>query len=264
MKVFISWSGDKSRAVGELLEEWLQCVLQAVEPWMSSLGLDRGSLWYPEINDQLKDASIGIICLTNSNKEKPWILFEAGALAKGLSTARVCTFLIDLEYKDIKDPLAQFNATLPTKDDVKKLVITLNKYLGDKALKLKTLEQVFETYWPQFEEKFNKILGEHEEEKSTVDSRTDEDLLTEILAITRGLEKRVRNMEGERETRFRALEQVRESIHPNSAKRLIEELLTHQVSKDEIILTLRKMGVPSSYVERILLQKSSEQADAVG
>ncbi len=151
MNVFLSWSGERSKAVAELLDEWLQCVIQAVEPWMSSKDIDRGSLWFSEINDQLQNTSIGIICLTNENKTKPWILFEAGALAKGLSTNRVCTFLIDLEPTDIGTPLSQFNHTLPDQSGLWELVRTLNTSLKESSLKEKILEQVFEVYWAKFE-----------------------------------------------------------------------------------------------------------------
>ncbi|WP_329611204.1 toll/interleukin-1 receptor domain-containing protein [Plesiomonas shigelloides] len=151
LNVFLSWSGDRSKAVAELLDTWLQCVIQAVDPWMSSKDIDRGSLWFSEINDQLQNTTIGIICLTQENKTKPWILFEAGALAKGLSNSRVCTFLIDLEPTDVGTPLSQFNHTFPTQEGLWELVRTLNNSLKDKALKEKTLELVFETYWPKFE-----------------------------------------------------------------------------------------------------------------
>ncbi|EFD2076446.1 toll-Interleukin receptor, partial [Escherichia coli] len=29
MKVFISWSGQRSQAVAELISDWLKCVIQA-------------------------------------------------------------------------------------------------------------------------------------------------------------------------------------------------------------------------------------------
>ena len=76
MKVFLSWSGERSRLVATLLDEWLRCVLQAIRPWISTKDIDRGSLWFSEIQDQLQDVTTGIICLTQENKEKPWILFE--------------------------------------------------------------------------------------------------------------------------------------------------------------------------------------------
>jgi len=109
VKIFISWSGPRSKAVAELLHFWIQCVLQTARPWISSQDIDRGSLWFSEIGDQLQDTNVGVICLTQENKERPWILFEAGALTKGLTKSRVCPLLIDLEKNDVRDPLGQFN-----------------------------------------------------------------------------------------------------------------------------------------------------------
>lgn len=118
MKVFLSWSGDRSKKVAELLDEWLQCTIQTCQPWLSSRSIDRGALWFSEITAELADTTVGIICLTSENKESPWILFESGALAKGLNSSRVCTFLIDLEPADLGNPLAQFNHTVYTKSSL--------------------------------------------------------------------------------------------------------------------------------------------------
>ncbi|NLY44733.1 MAG: TIR domain-containing protein [Tissierella sp.] len=194
MKVFISWSGERSKKVGELLDNWLQCVLQAIDPWMSSKDIDRGSLWFSQINDQLKNTGTGIVCITSSNLNKPWILFEAGALAKGLSSSRVCTFLIDISPTDISDPLAQFNHTLPTEDGLWSLVKTLNSTLDEGKLSEKVLENVFNTYWPQFKDEFEKILLDTKEDVKPIE-RDEEDILSEILYSTRSLEKRMRSLE---------------------------------------------------------------------
>lgn len=196
MKVFLSWSGNRSKEVANLLSEWLCCVIQAARPWISTRDLDRGSLWFGEINDQLKDTSVGIICLTHENKARPWILFEAGALAKGLSTSRVCTFLVDLDPKDIEDPLAQFNHTLPTCESIFGLVKTLNNTLGSNGLDIRILDQVFKTYWPQFEEKFNSILEQTSNAVLAV-PRPKEDVLGEILENTRLMSSRIRKLEVE-------------------------------------------------------------------
>lgn len=194
MRIFISWSGERSRLVGELFSNWIKCVLQAVEPWISSNDIDRGSIWFTEINDKLREVSIGILCLTKENKDKPWILFEAGALLKGLSTNRVCTLLIDLEPQDIKDPLAQLNHSLPDKEGIKKLVNTLNIALGERRLQDKVLDDVFETYYPKFQSEFEKILADVPETTPQVE-RNQNDILYEILNGVRGLEKRVRSLE---------------------------------------------------------------------
>lgn len=194
MKIFISWSGERSKLVAELLDDWLQCVLQAVTPWMSTKDIDRGALWFNEISDQLTNTNIGIICLTKENKVKPWILFEAGALAKGLSSARVCTFLIDLVPTDLENPLAQFNHTIPEKQSVWELVRTININLKEGMLKESILLKVFETYWPQFETEFLTIK-QTSPETEIVHKRKDNEVILEVLSTVRSLERRISNME---------------------------------------------------------------------
>ncbi|MGJ0492233.1 hypothetical protein [Methylobacter sp.] len=217
MKVFLSWSGQRSKEVAGLLSDWLCCVIQASRPWISTRDLDRGSLWFGEINDQLKDTTVGIICLTQKNKNRPWILFEAGALAKGLSTSRVCTLLIDLEPKDIEDPLAQFNHTFPVRDSVLGLVKTLNNALAGSGLDNRILEQVFETYWPQFEQRFSNILSTTEAQPPSK-PRPKEDVLGEILENTRMLNSRIRKLEHETERyRMREMDTPLNTIHEQVA-----------------------------------------------
>jgi hypothetical protein len=186
MRVFLSWSGDKSKAVAALLDEWLQCVLQAVQPWMSAEHIESGAQWFGEIGDALKDVTIGIVCLTKANREKPWILFEAGALARGLSTQRVITFLVDLQPTDIGAPLSHFNHSLPTEEGLRKILTTINLRLGERALNAKTLERVFQTYWPQFSEEFQRISEQHPD-SSNIPAREESEKIDEILGYLRSL-----------------------------------------------------------------------------
>lgn len=188
MKVFLSWSGARSKAVAELLDDWLRCVLQAVDPWISARDIDRGALWFSEINDQLKEVTAGIVCLTRENKDRPWILFEAGALARGLSSQRVMTFLIDLKPTDIRDPLAQFNHTLPDFDGLRGLVSAINLRLGERAISERIIEKVFNTYWPQFEAGFAEILSTTQD-PAPAPARSEVDKLDELLEHVRRMER---------------------------------------------------------------------------
>lgn len=194
MKVFMSWSGQRSKLTAELLYDWVKCVIQAAQPWISSKGIERGALWFSEINNELKDTAVGIICLTHENKNAPWILFEAGALAKGLSTNRVCTLLVDLKSTDLQPPLAQFNHTFPDKESMWSLVTTLNSGLELNRLDTPVLQRVFETYWPQFEESFADILKENPL-NAVIEQRKDTDMLAEILETTRSMSGRIRTLE---------------------------------------------------------------------
>lgn len=195
MKVFISWSGETSRECAELLSNWIKCTLQATEPWISSQDIDKGTIWFNEISNELKETKVGIVCLTKKNKEKPWILFESGALAKGITANKVCTFLIDLKEADIKDPLAQFNHTLPNENGLRRLLATINKELGEKALDQEILNQVFDTYWNSFSEDFNKIIDSISTEVVEEPIRSENEILEEILHTTRKMDRRISSLE---------------------------------------------------------------------
>jgi len=196
MKIFISWSGSRSRRVAELLEIWVKCVIQAVEPWVSSNGIDRGALWFSAISSELANTSVGIVCLTKENKDKPWILFESGALAKGLDSNLVCTFLIDLKSSDLSSPLSHFNHTSPDKVGLYSLVKTINYSLGTNSLGEKILENVFETYWPQFESAFANILIDTPE-ITVAKERSQDEIMLEILSSVRSFDRRITNIETE-------------------------------------------------------------------
>lgn len=241
MKIFFSWSGELSNEVANLLSDWLSCVIQASRPWISSRDLDRGALWFGEINDQLKDTMVGIICLTQENKNRPWILFEAGALAKGLSTTRVCTFLIDLDPKDIEDPLAQFNHTMPTRESMLSLVKTLNSALPNNGLNSQILAQVFETYWPQFQKKFEHIRTTTKPETPS-EPRPEKEILSEILENTRSLNIRIRRLE---------LENTKKSERENTVYQANISYSPDDNIFENSIVKLFKKGVPlKEIVER--------------
>ena len=89
MLLFISWSGNKSKAAASELQQWLQEIIQAIEPWMST-DIEKGSKWIDELSERLERSRVGILCLTKSALESGWIHYEAGALAK-TKNALVCS-----------------------------------------------------------------------------------------------------------------------------------------------------------------------------
>src|SRR4030095_14366819 len=93
MKLFISWSGDTSKDVASALAPWLKDVIQTVEPWVSSRNIQAGQRWSNVLQQELREAEFGIVCVTNDNLHSPWLLFEAGALANSVSEARVVPYL---------------------------------------------------------------------------------------------------------------------------------------------------------------------------
>ena len=183
-KVFISWSGELSRKIGKALWNWLPSALQFVKPYFSPDDIEKGAKWSSEISKELETSNIGIICLTRENTDKPWILFEAGALSKSIEKSSVCTLLFDIEPSDIKGPLTSFQATRFTKDDFKKLVISINKTAGDVRLEAGVLDTVFDMWWPKLEKEINEILQSHGKGEKK-EKRADRDILEELLELTR-------------------------------------------------------------------------------
>ncbi len=229
MKVFISWSGGLSKAVAELVKPWLKCVLQATEPWISTEDVDKGSIWFNEVSDQLDASSVGIICLTSENISKPWILFEAGALAKGLTTKKVCTLLINLKPADLEPPLANFNATTINKEEVYKLVGTVNKCLGDKALDDGTLKATFDQLWPKFETEYCTTVKAYRPSKDH-QRRSIEQLVEEILQISRQNQSTLESLRGAQQREFFA--KFAASLGPPQGESLSKSLTSLIMAND--------------------------------
>jgi hypothetical protein len=157
MEIFLSWSGERSRLFAEILHQWLPKVIQNVKPWMSSSDIDKGLQWTAEISGRLEQSNFGIICLTTESYKSPWLLFEAGAISSKIGKSKVCPLLLDFKPSILSGPLSQFQATEFTKDDIFKLLKTINKNLDSKKLTDNNLKETFDIWWPILEKEITKI-----------------------------------------------------------------------------------------------------------
>ena len=184
MKVFISWSGDKSKAVAQALHDWLPSVIQEAEPFMSSKDIEPGVRWPTEIPRRLENTTYGIICVTHDNQRNQWLNFEAGALAKAVDESRVVPLAIDLKPSDIEPPLGHFQAQEATEDGIRTIVRAINTAC-EQSLEDVRVEKVFAKWWPDLSSKFQAI--EEGTPGPAGDTRKDRELLEETLDIVRGL-----------------------------------------------------------------------------
>lgn len=189
MNVFLSWSGNLSHEVAKNLVNWIPQVLQAVKPWISSQDIEKGARWFEEIGDSLSNTEFGILCLTASNLSAPWLLFEAGALSKSLGQARVCPLLVNVKNADLVGPLAQFNTSGIGRDEILRLVGTLNSRLpAEQRRSDNQLDQAFQVWWPHLESKLSNALTsfrDTEQHDRAVPKRKVDDVLDEILELSR-------------------------------------------------------------------------------
>lgn len=134
MKVFISWSGNKSHKVGLIFRDWLPSVIQNLEPYVSSEDIDKGARWSTDIAKELEDSTFGILCVTKENLHAPWLSFEAGALSKTMDKAFVSPFLFDIKRSEVNGPILQFQSTIFNKEDIKKIGIYFEQGLWRRRL----------------------------------------------------------------------------------------------------------------------------------
>ena len=186
MKIFISWSGNKSQEVAKVLKQWIPCVIQSAEPYFSSADIDKGARWSTDIAKELQDASFGILCVTKDNLSSSWLNFEAGALSKSIDQSKVCPFLVDLKPSDIQDsPILQFQMTSATKEDVFKLFKSINSNLGEAKLNEDILSTTYDTFWPKIEEALSTAAASEPTPARKQNPKAEQASIEEILELVR-------------------------------------------------------------------------------
>lgn len=164
------------------------------DTYVSSEDIDKGARWSTDIAKELEDSTFGILCVTRDNLDAPWLIFEAGALSKMMDKSSVCPFIFNLKRAEVKGPILQFQSAIFEKDDVKKLVLSLNKACGETQLKENLLLKAFEVWWPNLEESLKKIKTEKpEQQEDTKSKNIDDEMLEEILELTRSNQKILRS-----------------------------------------------------------------------
>lgn len=158
MKVFVSWSGELSQKFAGALKEWVEQCIQSVEVFFSSEDIEKGDNWQLKLSSELQDTNYGIVCLTPENIDAPWIHFEAGALSKMLDS-KVMVLALNVNFSDIKGPLKAFQATKFERDDILKLLKTINA-LQEKPLSDEKLKNSFEAFWPQLVARVEQIKND--------------------------------------------------------------------------------------------------------
>ena len=183
MNIFITWSGERSRLVAKGLRDWLPDVFQNIDAWMSEVDIEAGSRWGKAVDQRLSDTKLGVLCLTRENLSAPWVMFEAGALAKTISDTYVVPYLIDLQPAELPaGPLSQFQAMRATRSDTLKLVQTVNKALDEKGLESGRVEKVYDRWWPDLEAVLEAVPEPSEEQP---EKRSLEEMVEEILVLVR-------------------------------------------------------------------------------
>jgi len=190
MKVFLSWSGEQSKAYASALRDWLPLLVHFVEPWVSDADIEAGERWAAEVGKELENSNFGILCITRENISSQWLLFEAGALSRSMQEGRVIPLLFDIDFKDISGPLAQFQAKKFDGKGMWDTLCAINR-LGESPVQDARLKQLFDALWPDFEKQVETIPTNVKTAKAT---RPQAEVLEELVSSVRVLDARFREV----------------------------------------------------------------------
>lgn len=181
MKVFVSWSGDTSKAVAIALRNWLRYVFPGLVPWVSEQDIQAGTKWGSELGKALGECKLGVICVTPENLRSSWLAFEAGALSAAIDGSRVIPYRFHLQTADIIPPFSQFQDVGADQDGTYRLVRSINDGCEKKWYQeQEDLRTAFQTWWPKLKDALEKV-----ESIRPSQVRTDRELLEEILDLAR-------------------------------------------------------------------------------
>jgi hypothetical protein len=141
MKIFICWSGTRSKQVAAAMRNFLEALNlelglppeTSFRPFFSE-DIGKGLMWMTHLGDQLATADAAILCVTPENAGSPWMHFEAGAVANHFSRAggggesgkdalqaRIFAYLFGMEPRELTGPLAAYQSTVATMEDTQTL-----------------------------------------------------------------------------------------------------------------------------------------------
>jgi hypothetical protein len=158
-EIVLTWSGRTSHVIASSLYEWLPLVIPGAKTWISTEDIAKGDRWFPELMSQLGRTTTCVISVTPENHKAPWVYYEAGVIAAKQEHGKICTVLFGVTTKNIKDtPLAQFQATEADKDDIWRLVRSINRRLA-RPNDEQAVRALYEKHWPTLKQAIDQAVA---------------------------------------------------------------------------------------------------------
>jgi hypothetical protein len=154
---------------------------------MSDDEIGSGTRWSDAIARALNETDFGIVCVTHENQHRPWLMFEAGALAKRLDeTARVVPLCIGTPPTEITGPLEAFQGRYLDEDGMRKLVQDISSTRED-PLAVHQVDKLFNALWPELKHKIDHAMSKVPETETP--RRSTQDMLEELVDRVRNFER---------------------------------------------------------------------------
>ena len=230
MQVFLSWSGKESKQLAEIFKDWLPNILQYTKPYMSAKDINLGERWNDNITSSLRDTDFGLIFVTPSNINAPWINYEAGALSKTLGS-RVIPILYNSDVMILQQgPLKQFQSSRDLeKESVLNLVKNINAFNQENKLEGERLDAAFEMWWPVLEKDLQKIEPESSDDE-VIEGPNEKEVLSIIVNKLNEQEKLLMkvssNTRNKNKIEINSLSAFTEDLIPTTLKNDLRDAIT--------------------------------------
>ena len=259
MKVFISWSGNRSKAVANALKDWIPLIVQHAKPWVSDKDIQAGDRWAQAIAGELETSNFGILCITPENLSSEWILFEAGALSKAMQDAKVIPLLFGLELSDLSGPLSQFQALKVDQQGMLKALKAINE-VSDAKTDDATIDKLVPALWSQLKDKLDQIP---DNEVSARHMRPQTEILEDLVTQVRGLGARMREFDQEMmERELGSRNRNYGKLHP----RMVDELMMMSHDMDDssvgLLIIAGLLREPMPWLSEVLVESYRDLKNA--
>ena len=195
--IFVSWSLPASQKTAVKSYEFFRKLFPTFGFFISSENISSGQRWYDVISDKLDSCNVGIVVVTNENYLRPWIHYEAGALAKVVSKARVMPLLCGVPTSLIADtPLSAFQAADLSKSGIRRIADSIRE-LTEYQQAEPDFDEQFDSLWARYGEAlcvvepFDGVLETRPARPVSVTVSETDSKLDQLTEIVRSMEARL-------------------------------------------------------------------------
>lgn len=159
MKIFLGWSGERSKSIAEKVRVLLETLIPTSTVFYSPSDIEKGTRWERAVARELQESQVGIWCLTRRSLKSHWIPFEAGAISKASESARVVPLLFGISPAELPSPLSSFQGTPFDKETVWRMVRDLHRLCGcDPLPDFDRMRRQYDVLWELLEKDVASVL----------------------------------------------------------------------------------------------------------
>lgn len=194
-KVFLSWSGKNEKEIALLIKAMLETYYE-VSVFVSDEdigGQERG--WRDSIIENIKKSGYGVVCISPLNKNRPWLLYEAGALEGHLKFKNVSILSLGLPHDLVPSPLKGKQVRVLDKKGYEAFLNDFTKGIKDLKIRKRFTEGSWKSFAKKIKPHLDNIKNEYEalnsEEKVSVrgENSLQGGLRVEAGTVTRNYEQ---------------------------------------------------------------------------